>query len=91
MCRVGARTIGHIVGDIACKLPGGGCCGSRIAGSAGCGAFGAHGGVGLWSVDWAPVVAAVDAVLAEASPSHVLGERALAVFEEGVVAQLVQV
>ena len=45
----------------------------------------------FWSVDWPLVVAAVDAVLAEAPPSRVQGERALAVFEEGVVVQLVQV
>ena len=42
-------------------------------------------------VDWTPVVAAVDAGLAEASPSRVQGERAPAVFEEGVVARLAQV
>ena len=45
----------------------------------------------FWSVDWVPVVAAVDAVLAEAPPSHVQGKRALVVFEEGVVVRLVQV
>ena len=45
----------------------------------------------FWSVDWAPVVAAVDAVLADAPPSRIQGERALAVFEVGVVARLVQV
>ena len=43
------------------------------------------------SVDWAPVVAAVDAVLAEAPLSHAQGERALAVFEEEVVARLAHV
>lgn len=45
----------------------------------------------FWSVYWVPVVAEVDAVLAEAPPSRVQGERAIAVFEEGVVAQLAQV
>ena len=42
-------------------------------------------------VDWAPVVATVDAVLAEAPLSRAQGERAFAVFEEGVVARLAHV
>ena len=45
----------------------------------------------FWSIDWAPVMAAVDAVLAEAPLSRAQGERALAVFEEGVVARLAYV
>ena len=45
----------------------------------------------FWSIDWVPVVVAVNAVLAEAPLSRAQGERALAVFEEGGVAQLAHV
>ena len=43
------------------------------------------------SVDWVPVVAAVNAVLAEAPLSCAQGKWALAVFEEGVVVRLAHV
>ena len=40
------------------------------------------------TVDWAPLLMAVDTVLASGSPSHMQSEAVLRVFEEGVVSHL---
>ena len=43
------------------------------------------------TVDWAPLLMAVDTVLASGSPSRAQSEAVLCVFEEGVVSHLVAV
>ena len=43
------------------------------------------------TLDWAPLLMAVDTVLASGSPSRAQSEAVLRVFEEGVVSNLVAV